>query len=161
LIGYRYDIINCNFNEKGGFMLNKLSLIMSILVIGMVYIVLFRIVKIMHMDLKGTRGVKKSSIDYALEVSDAPDNIGVLKGAVYPIHTVTNIGRKEDNHIIIDDPFISSHHARIFVKEGRLYIKDLDSTNGTVKNSIEIDEIEELYNGDTVEIGRIIFKVIG
>jgi hypothetical protein len=142
-------------------MLNKLSLIMSILVIGMVYIVLFRIVKIMHMDLKGTRKEQKSSLDYALEVADAPDNIGVLKGSVYPIHTITNIGRKEDNHIIIDDPFISGYHARIFVKDGRLYIKDLDSTNGTIKNSIEIDDVEELYNGDSVELGRIIFKVIG
>jgi hypothetical protein len=155
-----YGIIYFDFNVKGGFMLSKLSLIMSIAVIGLVYIVLFRIVKIMYLDLKGVKH-REASLDYALEVIDAPDKSGVSKGAVYPIHTITNIGRKDDNHIIIDDPFISGYHARVFVKDGKLFIKDLESTNGTIINSKNVEDVEELCSGDSVEIGRIIFKVIG
>lgn len=157
---FLYGIIYFDFNVKGGFMLGKLSLIMSIVVIGLVYIVLFRIVRIMYLDLKGVKH-REASLDYALEVIDAPENVGVSRGSVYPIHTITNIGRMDDNHIIIDDPFVSGYHARVYVKEGKLFIKDLESTNGTIRNSKSIDDVVELYSGDSIEIGRIIFKVIG
>jgi hypothetical protein len=155
-----YDIIYFGFHNRGGFMLNKVSLIMSIVVIGIVYIVLFKIIRIMYLDLKGIKP-RERSIDYALEVVDAPDNSGIVKGNVYPIHTVTNIGRKEENHIAINDPYVSGNHARVFINNGRLFIKDLNSTNGTIKNNRIIRDVEELYNGDIIEIGRVIFKVIG
>jgi hypothetical protein len=42
-----------------------------------------------------------------------------------------SIGRKTDNDIVIDNPAVSGHHARI-VQQGNEYIlEDLNSTNGT------------------------------
>ena len=44
------------------------------------------------------------------------------------------IGR--EGHIYIDDPTVSKQHAEIQVINGEIYLRDLDSTNGTflVKN---------------------------
>ncbi len=45
------------------------------------------------------------------------------------------IGR--EGHIYISDPTVSKHHAELQVMNGEIYLRDLDSTNGTylVKNN--------------------------
>lgn len=141
-------------------MIKGFSFIMKFVVLAIIYIVLFRIVRIMYLDLRGVKQ-KNAGLEYALEVIDAPDTIGLSKGSIYPVRSITNIGRKEDNHIIINDPFVSGYHARVFQKDGKIYIKDLDSTNGTLLNGDGVKETEELVEGDVLEIGRILFKVIG
>ncbi|MEG0370998.1 MAG: FHA domain-containing protein [Clostridium sp.] len=143
--------------------MEQFSLILRFLLLGLIYIVLFKIVKVMYMDVKGTKPStkRKPKINYALEVEDAPENIGITKGSVFPIHSATTIGRKDINNISIEDPFVSSHHAKIVLKEAKLYLKDLGSTNGTRRNGDDVKEFQEIYVGDFIEIGRVIFKVIG
>ena len=45
------------------------------------------------------------------------------------------IGR--EGHIYINDPTVSKQHAEIQIKNGEVYLRDLDSTNGTflIKNN--------------------------
>ncbi|SKA98488.1 FHA domain-containing protein [Caloramator quimbayensis] len=141
-------------------MVGYFGFVIKFIVIAIIYVILFRIIKIMYLDIKGIKG-READVGFALEVQDAPDSLELSKGSVFPLHTVTNIGRKDDNHIIINDPFISANHATLFIEKGRLYLKDLESTNGTYLNGNKIDDVEEISDGDVIEIGRIIFKVIG
>ena len=39
------------------------------------------------------------------------------------------VGR--EGHIFINDPTVSKKHAEIEIKNGEIYLRDLDSTNGT------------------------------
>jgi pSer/pThr/pTyr-binding forkhead associated (FHA) protein len=43
----------------------------------------------------------------------------------------------------------------------KVYIKDLESTNGTLLNNKTIEEEIEILDGDIIEIGRVTFRVIG
>ncbi len=138
--------------------------IVSILKFGVIiiiYIILYRIVKTMYLDLRAVRSREEEKSDYAIELVDCPESIDIIKGSVYPINSVINIGRKEDNNVAIDDPFISSHHASVYTRDNRLYIKDMNSTNGTYKNGIKVSDEEEIADGDEIKIGRLVFKVIG
>jgi len=56
------------------------------------------------------------------------------------------IGR--DGHIYIDSGTASKHHAEISVAEGRIFLRDLDSTNGTflVKNKQQVPFKEGFVN---------------
>jgi hypothetical protein len=54
---------------------------------------------------------------------------------------IMNIGRGRDNHIIIDDPRISRHHAQIRLRFGRYMLFDLGSSTGTRVNDEAIQEI--------------------
>ena len=61
-----------------------------------------------------------------------------------------NIGRAEENDIQISDMSVSRHHLNIMEKDGRLFIKDINSQNGTYVNGAQIPpneyvEIEENY----------------
>jgi pSer/pThr/pTyr-binding forkhead associated (FHA) protein len=41
------------------------------------------------------------------------------------------IGRKPDNDIVIDNPAVSGHHARVVKQGAEYHVEDLNSTNGT------------------------------
>jgi pSer/pThr/pTyr-binding forkhead associated (FHA) protein len=71
------------------------------------------------------------------------------------------IGRKTDNDLAIDDPSISSHHARIIKVQSVFFIEDLKSTNGTSVNEIRIER-HQLRDADVISIGqhRLIFQDI-
>ncbi len=53
---------------------------------------------------------------------------------LYPNSTL-KVGRKEHNDIVIDNPFVSSQHLEIRYENAKLYVKDLNSTNGTFIDS--------------------------
>ena len=62
---------------------------------------------------------------------------GPLAGSSVPLagNTIT-LGRSASNTVVLDDEFVSSHHARVYTDPatGRWAIEDLGSTNGTVVN---------------------------
>lgn len=68
-------------------------------------------------------------------------------------HDVLAIGRKASNDLRLEDTTVSSNHAQIIHKEGRLYIEDCNSTNGTLLNG-QLIESEPFNAGDVVVIGK-------
>ena len=62
------------------------------------------------------------------------------------------IGRAADNEIVIGQPFVSSHHARIEPEGAAHVIVDLNSTNGLLVAGQRVTR-HQLRDGDTVRIG--------
>ena len=57
---------------------------------------------------------------------------GPMKGSEFSITTDRlTIGRAPDNRICIDDHLLSRHHCAIWLKDGRSYLEDGDTRNGT------------------------------
>ncbi len=50
-------------------------------------------------------------------------------GARYPLGETTGSGRTEGNIVIADDPYISPRHARIALRDGAFFLRDLESVN--------------------------------
>jgi pSer/pThr/pTyr-binding forkhead associated (FHA) protein len=69
------------------------------------------------------------------------------------------IGRKPDNDLVLDDPAISGHHARILKIQAAYFLEDLKSTNGTLLNSKAVDR-RQLQDADVIAIGhaRLVFR---
>ena len=63
------------------------------------------------------------------------------------------IGRKPDNDLVIDNPAVSGHHARVVKEEGGFFIEDLGSTNGTFLNDAKVQK-QKLKNTDRVSVGK-------
>ena len=86
-----------------------------------------------------------------LGITRCPDIAQV--GRVWPIRgEATLIGRDPDNHVALNDPDVSRHHARITVQGALLTLIDCDSTNGTLINGQKVKE-SPLRVGDTILIG--------
>jgi diguanylate cyclase (GGDEF)-like protein len=64
------------------------------------------------------------------------------------------IGRGTEAELWLEDPAISREHARIVrAADGRYFIHDMDSTNGTFVSGRRVTGSSELQNGDRVQIG--------
>ncbi len=63
-----------------------------------------------------------------------PNNYRLPKIAVNA-HNPLTIGRSSRSTITIDNPFLSSEHIRIKITNGKIYVKDLNSLNGSYINS--------------------------
>ena len=62
------------------------------------------------------------------------------------------IGRSEDNNVVIDDPAVSGHHAKIDSMGNRFVIIDLQSKNGSFVNE-QLITTHWLMDGDVINIG--------
>ena len=70
------------------------------------------------------------------------------------------IGREEGNHIVVDLDNVSRRHAMIIHRQGRMFVKDLGSTNGTYLNDAEVTQETPLRSGDLIKVGGSIFKFL-
>ncbi|MBN8228680.1 GGDEF domain-containing protein [Corallococcus macrosporus] len=74
--------------------------------------------------------------------------------------TEFTIGRDQHNHIVVDLDNVSRRHARIWTRQGKTYVEDLQSTNGTYLNDREVLQAQPLRSGDLVKVGGSIFKFL-
>src|SRR5260370_37783065 len=72
--------------------------------------------------------------------------------------TVTILGRSSGCDLVVDDPSISRKHAEIRIRHGRLFLKDLQSRNGTFVDGQPI-QATEVAQGQVVRFGNISFTV--
>ena len=78
-----------------------------------------------------------------------------MKAGVKRLESRTYIIGRE-GHIYINDPTVSKQHAEIQIINGEVYLRDLDSTNGTFLNGerIEAQRYIELREQDALKFGE-------
>ena len=83
---------------------------------------------------------------------------GLRSGERFDLIGGLSIGRSAEADVRIDDRYASGLHARIFTRDGRTYIEDMSSTNGTLLNDASLQGEAELIEGDSVRIGDTQFR---
>lgn len=102
-------------------------------------------------------------------ITDSPvgrhlDSLGEMKAATYLVFnkkkielvTKITIGRDPDNDVVVDNKLASRHHAIIQKIKNAYFIKDDNSTNGTLVNGVRIpkEKYVKLNGGDKITIGN-------
>lgn len=85
---------------------------------------------------------------------------GEQKGEDFRLREGQNtLGTSPDAEIMVKDNTVSGKHASIRYKDGRFFLTDLDSTNGTYLNEgKETIAREELKDGDLIRVGELTLK---
>lgn len=81
---------------------------------------------------------------------------GRRRGRIYQIKEETIIGRKNAD-LILDDPKVSTTHAKIVIEKDEYILIDFHSKNGTFVNGERIKAETSLKENDTVKIGEVVF----
>ena len=74
----------------------------------------------------------------------------------HPLRTLPFlVGRGTDADAVLAYPHVSSEHAQIVAREGRLWLRDLQSSNGTFKNGEKVGEAVPLREGDVLHFAHV------
>ena len=104
-----------------------------------------------------TQGMATNTNDEPETNDTIPDNAFlIIEGVkVHPLKdSVVNIGRRLENHLVIDDPRISRNHAQLRAIKGRVVLFDLNSTGGTFVNGQRTSQTV-LYPGDVISLAGV------
>lgn len=108
---------------------------------------------------------------YSLQKVDETNTLTVSSGEGYPIpeyafliingsqifpltEQVVNLGRRVDNHVVIDNPGVSRVHAQLRAIKGHYVIFDLESMGGTFVNGVRLNQAT-LHPGDVISLAGV------
>ena len=97
-------------------------------------------------------GAKSSGLLRVIEPTDH-------KGITYELADELTVGRAGGCQITLDDTYVSQLHARVFRRDGQLYVEDLGSTNGTYLNRKKVTAPIAIRKGDRVQIGKTVMEL--
>lgn len=82
-----------------------------------------------------------------------------MRGQDYDLPEEVTVGRAAGCGVRVEDAYTSSLHARIFRRDGAVWVEDLGSTNGTWVNAQRVTAPTRLGRGDLVQVGGTVFEV--
>ena len=87
------------------------------------------------------------------------------KGQAFALAEELTVGRAAGCQVRVEDTYASQLHARIFQRDGELFVEDLGSTNGTYLNRRGTQSKEKVAGplalklGDRLMIGKTVLEV--
>ena len=128
--------------------------------IVLLYLFLFMVMRVVVRDLRQTApaDVPQPRSRYGKLVVVEPGRSRLTPGTIYTLQAVTSMGRKPSNTIVLEDDFVSSEHSLIAWRDGRPWLEDVASTNGTFLNGTEVTRPVAVSEGDIIGVGGVRFK---
>ena len=80
-------------------------------------------------------------------------------GRRYPLGDEITVGRAAGCQVTVDDTYVSQLHARVFTRDGQLFVEDLGSTNGTYLNRVKVAGPMVMQKGDRLQVGNTVLEV--
>lgn len=81
------------------------------------------------------------------------------RGRSFPLADELTVGRAAGCQVTLDDTYVSQLHARVFRREGKLYVEDLGSTNGTYLNRAKVAGPMVMSPGDRLQVGSVVLEL--
>jgi pSer/pThr/pTyr-binding forkhead associated (FHA) protein len=81
------------------------------------------------------------------------------RGRVYELGEEITVGRAAGCAVHVEDAYTSNLHARVFRRDGAVWVEDLGSTNGTWVNAERIENPTRIGRGDLLQVGGTVFEM--
>ena len=137
-----------------------ISQIFKYIFILIIYLFIFTIIRMIYLDIRSMQSMDIGKDEAYLKVVNRLDSLNFKMQEYYVLRGLTKLGRSSKNDIVIKDNFVSKNHLLIEKENGRYYIRDLNSANGTFLNGQTLHEETELKNGDRIGVGFIQFLFV-
>lgn len=149
----------------------QLLTILKFFLVALVWLFFLRVVRAMWAELRrgGSQGVAGDSTGAGGEPRgrERPSGLALRilepkerSGETFPIDGEMTLGRAAGCAVSVpEDSYTSSIHARVFVRDGTVWVEDLGSTNGTWVNGKGVGSPTALHKGDQLLFGRTLAVV--
>lgn len=137
--------------------------ILTICLLALIYIFFLRVIHAVWTEVRPARAPRqrtprqrkvRSNLGRLVLVAPADQ-----AGKVHVIGDELHLGRAAGCEITVDDTYASQRHARIFRRDGDLFVEDLGSTNGSYLNREKVSRPTVMREGDRLQIGATVFEV--
>jgi len=142
---------------------------LELLVVALIWLFFFRVIRAVWVEIRPPRtrgggaeasaaaagGGRRERRSLRLKVIEPEDK----RGELFDLGDELTIGRAAGCGVRVDDSYTSALHARLFRRDGTLWVEDLSSTNGTWVNAARIDGATRLGRGDLLQVGGTVFEV--
>ena len=146
----------------------------------LLWVLVLSVVGVLRRDVFGTRVVPRPSGDRAPrqgrgapadrppppppEDRSAPRQVVVVEGPLRGTSLALGtspvvVGRSPDCSLVLDDDYASGRHARLFPRDGRWWVEDLGSTNGTLLGRDPLGAPAPVQAGSQLRIGRTVLEL--
>ncbi len=146
-----------------------MRVVFLVLKFGLLAILYLFILRVFHFILTDLRRVSAKGANRTpgkqvpsgaeLVVTESNDP-AVRPGEVIKLSAATRVGRGKHNHLSLTDSFVSHDHMQIIFKQGKFFLEDLNSINGTYINGVRVKEPVSLSHGDAIRIAGVSFKFV-
>jgi FHA domain len=143
---------------------------LEVIVVVLIWLFFFRVIRAVWVEVRPPRaravapevpvgvagdGRRPGVSKYRLKVVE-PDS---LRGNVYDVADEVTVGRAAGCGVRVEDGYTSNLHARLYRRDGALWVEDLGSTNGTWVNAERLDGATRIGRGDLLQVGGTVFEV--
>lgn len=143
---------------------------LEIIVVVLIWLFFFRVIRAVWVEVRPPRaravvadlpagpaadGKGRGGSKYRLKVVE-PE---ALRGQSYDIADEVTVGRAAGCGVRVDDSYTSNLHARLYRRDGALWVEDLGSTNGTWVNAERLSGALRVGRGDLLQVGGTVFEV--
>ena len=138
-----------------------LILILRLGLLALLYAFLGTVVWLVWRDLRATATqASRTARPLARLVVEEGSGGELRPGESFNLLPVTAIGRDLSNTIVLADPAISSQHTLLSFRDGRWWVEDLGSRNGTYVNGARVMRPLIVSPGDLIGIGHIQMRLV-
>lgn len=137
-------------------LLRIISGVLLLAFVGAVFVMMWRDFRMVSLEVE-TRTRSRGRLVVINSATTVDERL--QPGASFPLLPLTSVGRAPTNTIRLEDAFTSGEHATITLRNGRWWLEDRGSSNGTQLNGYRIAETVILSTGDIVTIGQTDLKI--
>ncbi len=146
---------------------------LEVLVVALIWLFFFRVIRAVWVQVRPPpargAGAQVLAAGAARPASEARGRAGRLHlkviepqegyGQTFEVGEEVTLGRAQGCGVRVEDSYTSNLHARLFRRNGSLWVEDLGSTNGTWVNAERIGATAKLGKGDLLQVGGTVFEV--
>jgi len=158
-------------------MSDQLLNILKLALLALVYLFLLRVVRAVWVEIAPPRPVTESgrrqrrpagaaapAVPKGRRTRGAPTELVAVEppekfGQRYTLGDELTVGRAAGCQIAVEDTYVSQLHARVFTRDGQLFVEDLGSTNGTYLNRAKVAGPMVMQKGDRLQVGNTVLEV--
>ena len=151
----------------------QLLTILKLCLLALLYLFFFRVLRAVWAEIKApkpalatvapaprqaarqARKVDRKAPPIHLAVVAPPE----LRGRTYPLADELTVGRAAGCGVTLDDTYASQLQARVFARDGQLFVEDLGSTNGTYLNRQKVHGPQVMRRGDRLQVGNTVLEL--
>jgi pSer/pThr/pTyr-binding forkhead associated (FHA) protein len=152
----------------------QLLTILKLCLLALLYLFFFRVLRAVWAEMRGPKlvtatpkGAAKAAkrVEREQRRAPTPPQLAIvdppaLRGRTYPLGDEITVGRAAGCGVTIDDTYASQLHARVFQRDGQLFVEDLGSTNGTYLNRSKVHGPQALRRGDRLQVGNTVMELV-